>query len=102
MPATSSAAATVSPLRAATALPSTVMATGVPASCSLLNMEPPCTEGADQRLVERAARDHGGDGERVIGRQRDARMAADGEGAGMAFGLVVDRKAVLGHDSNGA
>src|SRR5436309_1018991 len=84
--AASSAAATVSPAHAPRVLPSTVIATGAPRSTSLLNMEPPRAEGSDQRLVERTARDHRRDGERVIGRKRDTGMAADGEGAGMALG----------------
>src|SRR5918994_2029771 len=85
MPATSRAAATVSPLLAYTGLPSIVRATAVPASASLLNMEPPRTEGSDQRLVEGTAGDHRRDSERMVGRQRHARMAAHSEGAGMAF-----------------
>src|SRR6267154_5999489 len=102
MPANSNAAATVSPVRALTALPSTVIATGAPASASLLNMKPPRTEGSDQRLVERAAGDHRRNRERVIGRKRHAGMTADSEGAGMSLGLVIDREPVLGHDANGA
>src|SRR5215470_13000171 len=102
MPADSSAAATVSPLLARTALPSTVMATGEPGSASLLNMEPPRTERGDQRLVERAAGNHRRDGERMIGRQRHAGMAAHREGAGMALRFVVDRETVLGHHTDGA
>src|SRR5262245_49387919 len=102
MPLASSAAATVSPARALIALPSTVSATAAPASASLLNMKPPRTEGSDQRLVERAACDHGRNGKRVIGRESHAVMAADREGAGMALRFVVDGKAVLGHHSDGA
>src|SRR6266545_8295263 len=97
MPAASRAAATVSPLTARTGLPATVRETAVPASASLLNMEPPRAERSDQGLVEGTARDHGRDGERVVGRQRHARVTAHGEGAGMALRFVVDRKAVLGH-----
>src|SRR5262249_5316499 len=102
MPLASSAAATVSPARAWTTLPSTLMATVEPPSASLLNMEPPGTEGSDQRLVEGAARDHGGNGERMVGGERHARMAAHRKSAGMRLGLVVDREAVLGHDADGA
>src|SRR2546423_41187 len=102
MPADSRAAATVSPLLACTGLPSTVRATAVPASASLLNMEPPRTEGSDQRLVEGTARDHGRDGEGVVGRERHTGMAAHGEGAGMAFRFIVDREAILGHHADGA
>src|SRR5512139_738854 len=102
MPAASRAAATVSPLLACTGLPSMVRATAVPASASLLNMEPPRTEGSDQRFVEGTARDHGRDGEGMIGRQRHAGMAAHREGAGMALRFVVDREAVLRHHADGA
>src|SRR5262249_11252470 len=102
MPPASSAAATVSPARACTGLPSTVRVTAEPASPSLLNMEPPRAEGGDQRLVECATGDHGRDGKCVIGCKRHARMAADREGTGMGFRLVVDRETVLGHDADGA
>src|SRR5471032_1668255 len=100
MPAASIAAATVSPMRARIGLPSTLRVKVAPMSPSLLNMKPPRAEGSDQRLVEDAARDHRCHGERMIGRKRDARMAAQHEGAGMSGTLVVDRKPVLGHDSD--
>src|SRR5262252_11129018 len=102
MPLASSAAATVSPARAVTGRPSTMRPTAWPLSASLLNMEPPRAEGSDQGLVERATADHGRDGERMIGAERHARMAAHREGAGMALRLVVDREAVLGHDADRA
>src|SRR5262245_61725396 len=102
MPAASRAAATVSPPRACTGLPSIVRATAAPASASLLNMEPPRTEGSNQRLVESTARDHWRDGKRMVGGQRHAGMAAHGEGPGMAFRFIVDREAVLGHHADGA
>src|SRR4030095_3237568 len=102
MPADSSAAATVSPLLACTGLPSTVNATAVPASATLLNMEPPCTERSDQRLVEGTARDHRRDGEGMVGREGHAGMAAHGESAGMSLRFIVDREAVLGHHADGA
>ncbi len=80
----------------------TVMAMAGPLSASLLNMEPPGTERGDERGVERAAGDHRRDGERMVGGQGHAGMAADGEGAGMALRLVVDREPILGHDADGA
>src|SRR5512146_2734467 len=81
-PAASMAPATVSPRRARISLPSTFSETVSPVSPSRLNMEPPRTEGGDQRLVERAAGDHRRHAERVIGAQRHAGMAAQHEGAG--------------------
>src|SRR5476651_1329191 len=102
MPAASIAAATVSPTRARIGLPSTLRVKVAPVSPSLLNMKPPRAEGSDQRLVEGAARDHRRHRERMIGRERDARMAAQHEGAGMRGAFVVDRKAILGHDTDRA
>src|SRR5476649_2082117 len=101
MPAASMADATVSPMRARIGLPSIVTVSVAPVSPSLLNMKPPRAEGSDQRLVERAARDHRRHGESMIGRERDARMAAQHEGAGMRRALVVDREPVLRHDADG-
>src|SRR5260370_41747176 len=102
MRAVSMAAATVSPMRARTSLPSTVRVSVAPVSPSRWNMEPPRAERSDHRLVERAARDHRRDSERMVGAERDAGMAAQHEGAGVGLGLVVDREAVFGHDANGA
>src|SRR5262245_55190074 len=102
MPLASSATATVSPARAVTVRPSTMSLSVGPVSASLLNMKPPRTEGSDQGFVERAAGDHGRDGERLIGAQRHARVAAHGEGPGMALRLVIDREAVLRHDADSA
>src|SRR5262247_557198 len=95
------AAATLSPVRAVTGLPSMVTRTCWPASSSnLLNIEPPRREGANQICIEPTARDHRRKDQGVIGGQRDAGMAADDECAGVRFGLIVDRKAVLCHDAD--
>src|SRR5690242_11045681 len=102
MPLASMVAATVSPGQARTDWPSISMVRVSAASPSLLNMKPPRAEGGDQRLVEGAACDHRRHGERMIGRERDARMAAEHEGTGMRLGLVVDGKAVLRHDPDRA
>src|SRR5690349_18694631 len=95
------AAATVSPMQARISLPSTVRVSVAPLSSSRRNMEPPRAEGSDHRLVEGATRDHRRDCERMVGAERDAGMAAQHEGTGMALGLVVDRKTVFCHDANG-
>src|SRR5476649_591581 len=102
MPAASMADATVSPMRARIGLPSIVTVSVAPVSPSLLNMKPPRAEGSDQRRIEFAARDHRRDGQGVVGGERDAGMAAHGEGAGMGLRLVVDREPVLGHDADRA
>src|SRR5215471_6896801 len=94
------AAATLSPTRTVTGLPSMVTLTRWPSSNNLRNIEPPCREGADQICIEPTARDHRREHQGVIGGQRDAGMAADDECAGVRFGLIVDRKAVLCHDAD--
>src|SRR5215467_14931516 len=99
-PHESMAAATLSPTRAVTGLPSMVTQTRWPSSSNLRNIEPPRREGADQICIEPTARDHRREHQGVIGGQRDAGVAADDECPGVSFGLIVDWKAVLCHDAN--
>src|SRR5215510_4072359 len=100
-PHESMAAATLSPARAVTGLPSMVTRTRWPLSSNnLLNIEPPRREGADQICIEPAARDHWREHQGVIGGQGDAGMAADDECAGVRLGLIVDRKTILCHDAD--
>src|SRR5262249_59039255 len=88
-PHASMAAATLSPLRAVTGLPSMVTRTRSPsASSSLLNIEPPRGESADHICIKLTARDHGCEHLGVVGGQRDAGMAADDECASVHFGLI--------------
>src|SRR5216117_1972501 len=97
MPATRSAAATVSPANACADRPSIVKAMGSPAaSGSLRNMKPPGTEG--KKLVgELAGRDLRRDVEGVVRRQRHAGVAGREVRAGMRHGLIIDRETVLAH-----
>src|SRR5262249_21183932 len=100
-PHASMTAATLSPARAVTDLPSMVTRTGSPsASRNLLNIEPPCREGANHICIEPTACDHGREHQSVIAGQRDPGMAADDACAGVRSGLVIDGKAVLGHDAD--
>src|SRR5205807_2261085 len=88
-PAASRAAATVSPARASTGLPSMVSETVLaPVSGSLANIEPPRAEGADQGRIEPALGDHGRERQCMVGGERHAGVAADDECAGAGGGLV--------------
>src|SRR5260221_6351514 len=99
MPAASSAAATVSSGQARTDRPSTVRVTVSPAmSGSRWNMEPLGAEGREVVGRQPTSSDMWRDHERVVGRQGHAAMAGGEEGARTALRLVVNRKAVQGHD----
>src|SRR2546421_8140166 len=97
MPATRSAAATVSPASACADRPSIVKAIVSPAaSGSLRNMKPPGTEG--KKIVGETPRgDLRRDVEGMVCRQRYAGVAGDQKRAGMCCALIIDRKAVLTH-----
>src|SRR6185369_12815071 len=96
MPAASSAAATLSPARAAIGAPSKWMVTprrSGEASGGRANMEPSRVEGGE-RLGQGAVVDGGGDALGVQGREGNAGMAGRDEGAWVALRLRVDRIAV--------
>src|ERR1700730_12017882 len=97
MPATRSAAATVSPANACAEWPSIVKGIGSPAaSGSLWNMKPPGTER--KKLVGKlSGRDLRRDVEGLVCRQRYAGVARCEECARMCRGLIVNREAVLAH-----
>src|SRR5882762_6323621 len=97
MPATRSAAATVSPAKACADRPSIVKAMVSPAaSGSLRNMKPPGTKGK-KRVGKLSGRDLRRDVEGVVCRQRHAGVAGRQECAGMRGGLIIDRETILAH-----